>query len=222
MAKDLVHVISTYRKPGQLFFEPFLGGANIITKLSGRRCAADANKDLITMYEALQAGWVPPVAVSRSEYDAAKDLPEGTSPLKAFVGFGCSFAGKWFGGYAKSGSRNYALNAKNSLEKKRAGLAGVKLFARKYEEFHPKNAIIYCDPPYAGTTQYGAVGDFNSDVFWVIMREWSQANTVLVSEYVAPSYCDVVWEKEVVTDIRGGDGRLARTEKLFLVRPFGS
>ena len=37
----------------------------------------------------------------------------------SFVGFGCSFAGKWFGGYARSNDkRNYAKMAKNSLNKK--------------------------------------------------------------------------------------------------------
>jgi len=220
VATELVVEIQRHRTgDSQLFFEPFLGGANIVTLISGRRAAADANIDLITMYKALQQGWVPPSTLSAEEYALAKALPEGTTPIKAFAGFGCSFAGKWFGGYAKSGVRNYALNAKNSLEKKRSGLQGVALFAKKYNEFTPIGALVYCDPPYQGTTQYGAVGEFNTAAFWDTMRQWAEQNIVLVSEYAAPDNCEVVWEKHVITDIRGTEGKLPRVEKLFLVHP---
>jgi DNA adenine methylase len=217
VASEIAQIIYAYRPDDSvLFFEPFLGGANICTKISGRRAAADVNTDLILMYRALQRGWIPPTDVSEDLYKQAKNGNTSAS-LRAFVGFGCSFAGKWFGGYARSDARNYALNAANSLKKKAAGLHGVQLFAKSYQSFNPKNCVVYCDPPYQGTTQYGAAGAFDTEVFWGVMRLWAQSNIVLVSEYRAPDFCEVVWEKAVVTDIRGASGKISRTEKLFLV-----
>ena len=221
IAKDICEIITRYRPDDRTwFFEPFLGGANIVTRLAGNRVAADANRDLVALYVALQKGWVPPATVTKEEYELAK-LGGSTPAFRAFCGFGCSFAGKWFGGYAGSDGRNYASNAANSLAAKTPGLIGVRLYARPYTDFAPTNMVIYCDPPYKGTTQYGAVGVFDSSIFWETMSEWaSRGNTVLVSEYDAPNaLCEVVWEKEVRTDIRGTGGRLARVERLFLVRP---
>ena len=114
--------------------------------------------------------------------------------------------------------RNYSANAARSLEKKLPGLIGVRLFDKPYQDFTPRGMVIYCDPPYQGTTQYGAVGEFDSDTFWITMSKWCRDNVVLVSEYNCPINSDTVWEKEVTTDIRGKDGRLSRVEKLFFVK----
>ena len=35
MAKDIVSVLNEYRKPNQLFVEPFVGAANIISRMNG-------------------------------------------------------------------------------------------------------------------------------------------------------------------------------------------
>ena len=218
VAKDIVSVINTFRTDCSVwFFEPFIGGANVITKLHGNRVASDANKDLIRLYRAMQEGLVLPKHVSEEEYRRAKE-GQCDPRLRAFIGFGCSFAGKWFGGYAKSGMRNYAVNAARSLEKKRPGLIGIRLFDRPYQDFTPRGMVIYCDPPYQGTTQYGAVGGFDSSTFWITMSKWCRNNVVLVSEYNCPINSDTVWEKEVITDIRGKDGRISRVEKLFFVK----
>lgn len=217
IADHIAQVIKTYRTSDDVwFFEPFLGGANIAPRLTGKRVASDANKPLIALYKALQNGFVPPTEVSRELYTQAQ-RGEVSPELQAFIGFGCSFAGKWFGGYASSDDRNYALNAYNSLMKKVPGLQGIHLIDKPYTEFRPSGMVVYCDPPYQGTTQYGAVGAFDSAEFWNIMQVWARDNTVLVSEYTAPDFCKVVWEKQVRTDIRGKDGRIDRTEKLFLV-----
>ncbi len=218
IASDLVEILKAYRvSKTQLFFEPFLGGCNVVSRMDGRRAASDANGYLIAMYRALQSGWLPPENVTADEYASAK-AGKVDDPTRAFIGFGCSFAGKWFGGFAKSGQRNYATNARNSLLRKAPGLQGVALFHKSYEEFRPTGCLIYCDPPYQGTTQYGAVGQFDTERFWSVMRGWAVTNTVLVSEYKAPAGCEVVWEKEVKTDIRGAAGKALRTEKLFVVR----
>jgi site-specific DNA-adenine methylase len=50
----------------------------------------------------------------------------------------------------------------------------------------PKDAIIYCDPPYEGTSEYKE-GGFNHKEFWEWARQISKTNKVYVSEYNAPS-----------------------------------
>ncbi len=178
--------------------------------------ASDACKPLISLFKALQNGWVPPSTLTKSEYYSIKEKMDLEDPLTAFAGFGCSFAGKWFGGYASSEGRNYCLNAKNSLLNKVSGLNGIVIEHKDYREVNPTNALIYCDPPYENTTAYGAIGSFNSSEFWAKVKEWSIDNTVLVSEYQAPLDFEVVWSAKVKTDIRGKDNKkLDRVEKLF-------
>ena len=68
-------------------------------------------------------------------------------PLTAFVGFGCSYSGKWFGGLAKDGNgRNYALNAYNSLMKKAKTFKDVEFSHKSYLDYTPTDYLVYCDP----------------------------------------------------------------------------
>lgn len=73
--------------------------------------------------------------------------------------------------------------------------------------------MIYCDPPYEGTTKY-ATGGFNYKTFWNWVRELSLSNYVLVSEYNAPDDFTSIWEKSVTTSLKV-DKHEDRTEKLF-------
>jgi len=208
------------------YLEPFLGGANIITRLSGgRRVASDVVPDLIELYRELQNGWVPPRDFSKAEYDIIR-ASTGSSALRGFAAFGCSFAGKYFGGYAGQDKRttvSYASNAANGLEKKRPGLMNVELSCVSYDTHQPTGYLIYCDPPYANTTAYAGAPPFDSARFWAMCRWWAaNDNIVLVSEYEAPSDIPVCWEKQVQTEIRGKLGRIDRTEKLFLLMPKGA
>ena len=170
------------------------------------------------MYKALQNGWIPPKQLTKEEYDYIKNNKDKKPHLTGFVGFGCSFAGKWFGGYAKNNrGDNYCLNTYNSLMKKMETLQDVKFEVVDYKNFKPENYLIYCDPPYKGTTQYGLIGKFNTDEFWGIMREWSKNNTVVISEYNAPEDFICVWQKETKTEIRNKENiRENRIEKLFI------
>lgn len=218
IAKDIATYLKDIRKENQVYIEPFVGGGWVMSLMEGERQAYDKHPYLIAMYNELQNGWQPPTSLSRDEYERAKnnELPDF---LTGFIGFGCSFAGKWFGGYAKSGDRNYCLNAHNSVMKKMKTMQDVQFECKDYREINSSGALIYCDPPYQGTTQYGkVVGDFDSNEFWDKVREWSKDNTVIVSEYNAPDDFEAVWVKETKTDIRNKDNeKEKRIEKLFML-----
>ena len=210
---------------GSHYVEPFVGGASVLCRVSApTRFASDSNEALIAMWRALQDGWEPPCCVSEDEYAAAKELSDA-DPLKAFIGIGCSFAGKWFGGYARGATgRNYASGARNGLLKKIAALENVHFFPCDYTEadYRP-NCTVYCDPPYSGTTQYGAVEAFDWTKFWETMNFLAERGMrVFVSEYAAPRDWFPVLEMDVKTDIRTtANGKEARREKLFVHRGSG-
>lgn len=216
IAKDIVKVLNEYRKPNQTFIEPFCGGINITCLMGDNVIANDRNWELIEMYKAIQNGWMPPENVSEDDYEKAKTTED--AKIKAFIAIGCSYSGKWFGGYARGQKgRNYAKNAKNSLAKKFKTLGDVKFISKSYNEIECKNALIYCDPPYNDTTKY-KFGSFDSDSFWQWCRVMSKkGNTVIISEYNAPDDFNCIWSKETKTDIRTkANGKESRTEKLFV------
>ena len=137
--------------------------------------------------------------------------------MTAFCGFGCSFAAKWFGGYAR-GNRgtNYAASASRSLLKHLPYIATAQFKFCSYKDLEPVDSLIYCDPPYQNTTSYGAVEPFDHDEFWEVMRVWSKRNTVIVSEYQAPDDFVCVQEFQSRIGLRNkAKEHEVRSEKVF-------
>jgi DNA adenine methylase len=215
VASKLATYLESVRN-GRLFVEPFCGGCNITAAMMGPRIASDLCEDVICLWQAVADGWIPPTSISEAEYQAAKNMT--ASPLRGFIGFGCSFGGKFFGGYARSGARNYALNAHNAVMKKAKHLRGVSFVHGPYSSLSPQDSLVYCDPPYANTTQGYSSSSFDSILFWNTMRIWAtKGNTVLVSEYKAPEFAREVWRIETKTDMHCKTGKEPRIEKLFMV-----
>ena len=98
LAKHILPIILKNRKEGQYYVEPFLGAANTFCKVQDPKIGSDNNKYLIAMWMALQEGWEPPSEVPEELYIYVNNNKEENLPLTAFVGFGCSFSGKFFGG----------------------------------------------------------------------------------------------------------------------------
>jgi len=222
--KEISVFLESIRKPNQIFLSPFVGGGWIESLMKEPKICSDKHRYLIAMYKELQNGWMPPKQLSKEEYEYIKNHKDEKSYLTGFVGFGCSFAGKWFGGYAKDNSkRNYCLNAYRSILQKMKGFKTTQFECNDYRNLKPQNTLIYCDPPYCGTTQYDKqiVGNFDHQEFWNIMKKWSKNNTVIISEYTAPSDFQCVWSKNVKLDIRDkNNSKMPRIEKMFAVKGF--
>lgn len=228
LAKEIAGYLNYLRKPQQLYIEPFVGAGWILERIErGPNMACDVHPQLIAMWKALQQGWQPPIVVTRKEYEEAR---AGLSELheQAFIGFGCSYGGKWFGGYAQDGygERNYCNEAKCSLEQKICNIAkDTEFFCCSYIRLNPpSDSLIYCDPPYAGTTKYKDTESFDSDLFWWTMNLWARHSTVVVSEYQAPKGWKCVGLNRVKTSIKhfrpiGKEEECKRTEKLFIRQP---
>lgn len=211
--KQIAEVLKTYKQPNQEYFEPFVGAAWVLKEMDGRRVASDGNRALIELYKALQNGWQPPEHISEEQYKNIKSNQKEDA-LTAFAMVGCSFSGKWAGGYTRCNrGRNYAKDARNSLLRKLPKIIDVEFIHGLYDEHTPKNMLIYCDPPYAGTTGYKSLPKWDSEKFWDVMREWSKYNTVIISEYKAPEDFKCIAEFPTKTDIRGAN--MNRVERLF-------
>lgn len=205
-------------KRHETYIEPFVGGAWVLREVI-RACdfkniyASDAHEDLILLFKAMQDGWCPPSSITEEEYNKIRNSEP--SSLRGFAGFGCSWGGKFFGGYSRDNrGRNYAMSARNSLLEKTKHFRDVSFMCVDYKEINPKNSLIYCDPPYNNTTGYGI--KFDHDIFWDTMRIWSELNTVIISEYAAPPDFQCVLEIKTKTDIRTKRGRDQRIERLFV------
>lgn len=99
LAKHIFPIILENRKDNQLYVEPFVGGCNSIQHVEGRRWGNDSHFELIEMWKAVQSGWIPPTDISEKYYLQIKNNQVSFDPaLVGFVGFGCSFGGKWWGG----------------------------------------------------------------------------------------------------------------------------
>jgi len=222
-AKEIIAAISKEVDiKNSTWVEPFCGGCNIIDKVkTKRRIGNDINYYIIKMFQAVQNGWKPPEEVSEECYLAIKMRKEFYAPeLVAFVAIGCSYSGKWFGGYARGNTnkgipRNYCLESRNNLLKQAENLKSVELYSGDYREFKiPTNSCIYNDIPYAKTTKYK--DQFDHVSFW----KWcdsmlEKGHKVFVSEYNAPDGWRCIWEKEVCSSLTKETGSKKAIERLF-------
>lgn len=223
IAKHVVDVIERYRAPGQPVWEPFCGGLNVTAELARRGVfvfASDASVPLIALLTAVRDGWQPPTTLTREEWYAAKML-DVTHPLHGFAMQGCSFGGRYGEGYAKPDERHTSYAAESA----KALLCDVPLVCANGAiglldmlavEPGPTEALLYCDPPYAGRKGYGAVGAFDRERFVERVVEWSRHTTVLVSEYDFP-IGEVVWSRERASKLRVGGAR--HVERIYRVGP---
>lgn len=205
----------------------FCGTCSVESKLApyfDKGICNDSHKYLIAMLQAVQNGFELPEKVTEQEYKFVREHKDNKTALTGFVGFGCSFGGKWFGGYARNKSgTNCALQSKRSLLKDMETLRNATFICSDYKAVEiPENAIVYADPPYSNTTGYGSK-KFNSDEFWEYMREISKTHDVYISEQTAPEDFECIWEKLFTRTLdRNKSNQFVVTEKLFKLKKGGA
>lgn len=222
IAKYILPIMLGHRKSlKQYWVEPFVGGGNIIENVKGNRIGADSH---LAVIEAL-------ISIRDHVYELPKSNKEFTKEdyikakgdrfsyaFRSYVGFVCSFGGKWFDGWAAdSGGRDYVAEAYRSALKQSPKLQGAELLCADYDKLTiPPNSLIYCDPPYANTRKYKGVGKFNHEKFWEWCREKAkEGHTIFISEYNAPSDFKCIWSKEL-TCMLNKDKYKRNIEKLFI------
>lgn len=227
--KEMLPIILQARKPGQPYVEPFCGGCNMIYKVpsSFPRYANDNHPYLIALLQHVQNGGELPDYISEIEYKNIQNNKDNYPDWYAgFVGFGCSFGAKWFGGFARNikqghpdeslnlTTRNYCAESKRNLLKQAPYFKDIIFTCGDYRDMLiPPESIIYIDPPYKNTTGYK--GEFNHAELYIWIKEKKQqGHTVFISEYDMPTGFKVIGGKSVVSSF-DHSSRKNETEILF-------
>jgi hypothetical protein len=200
--------------------------------------ANDYHPDLIALWQAVQTDTFryPTTQITEKKYNEAKQL-ESPNPLKAFIGFGMSFGGRYFSAFAPRyvGDKNedFCKEMTNSLMRiaPKIRKPKVRFTNSRYQSLRPSKKLIYCDPPYAyqtypikyrtSTKEYD---EFDNEEFWEIMRKWSKNNVVVVSETTCPPDFEEIWNMNMYrsaaqsskTRFKSKTTKLFQTEKLFV------
>ena len=204
--EHITKVLNDKRYDGYDYIEPFCGYCHILRRIRNKRTyqASDANEMLVGLLKRVQSGDIKFPKISRKRYDELKLLKNNNKlkpndmALAGLAAFCYSYNGKEFGGYTpKSGdsSRDYVkerlryykrLNVNETFKKS-------KIESKMFFKLLPKRKpLIYCDPPYANTTQYGK-NEFDSVQFWEHVRKLvKKGHIVYISEYNAPTDFRVV------------------------------
>lgn len=222
VAPQICAIMRAHGKGAETYVEPFMGGGSVAALMAPGFIdvhLSDANESLVLLWQEVLSGWKPPGHITKAEWQVLKDDPN-PSAMKALAGFASSYGGKWFAGYAKAAGRNYVGGGVRELVKFASGFRHATVEHLDYTkagQYVGPDTVVYCDPPYAGTTGYGAVGSFDSGQFWDTMREWTgRGAKVFVSEYAAPEDFTSVWRLKVpVTMDKNND---VGTEQLFTYR----
>ena len=130
---------------------------------------------------------------------------------------------EFFASFSNGGfPRGYAIKnydmAYRNMEAQAPNLKGIEFKCQNYWELDENilGAVIYLDPPYAGTKPYGYATqkamDYNH--FWQWVRDISKNNYVFISEQIAPDDFEVIWEQEVKRTTNK-ENNFKAVEKLF-------
>ena len=219
IAKEIIPIMLKDRKDGQVFYDLFAGGFNLIDKIPNPRVANDLNKYVIAVFRELQKpNFKFPDHIGETEYKNIQQNKDSYPDwLVGYVGFNLSFAAKFFGGYRrdKAGIRDYENEAQQNL------ISEIELYNTSYDGVPIKpNSIIYRDIPYFGTTNYSNKSKFDYDKFygWCIQQKIA-GHSIFISEYWMPEdRFKCMWKKEITSSLTKDTGSKKGIEKLWIVK----
>lgn len=233
LSKELAPVLMEKLNGNNYYIETMVGACGMIQAIDyPKRFASDYNPYIVALMSNLNNIEIYPekslfdgFAINEELYREVKANQDAYSKhLVGLLAFGCSFGGKFWGGYARGGltskglERGYAQETLRNLVKLAPKLKNVKFANKSYLDVHiPSKSIVYLDPPYQGTTKYS--NNFDHKGFWEYVRYISKTNFVYISEYNAPEDFDCIFQKECKVGI---DHKLKEhnksIEKLFVYK----
>lgn len=241
IAKNILPIILKDRTKDQYYIEPFVGGANMIDKVDGKRIGLDLNPYLISLFKGLQENKPLIFNIDKNLYDKARNQYyneiKGLNSENNFssfelgwIGFMASANGRFFeGGYSgksitKSGlTRDYIKESINNILKQKENLIDIDFFNKDYRDFnYPNNSIIYCDIPYKDTKAYSFSKKFNYEEFYDWVRNMNnKGHEIFISEYSMPNDFKIIWEQEVKSSLSANNisgGNKTSIERLFVLK----
>lgn len=225
-SKSFAEELNKHTQSTVAYWEPFCGMCSVGARVEHpNKIFTDINPYLMAMHKALADGWIPPSYINPKMWHEVRDDREKDLALSGFVGFGCSFGGIFFSGYARypanleAKGMHFARSAHNSSLKRSKQLLGSTFGLADYATFDPEDMLIYADPPYEGTGKYNDGSDFDHRKFWNIMNCWSENNKVFVSEFKIPEGWEPVVTLNAPSMIAAGiKGKLYTPRNEYLLR----
>ena len=220
ISNTIAEIITLHTERERAFVSLFCGSCAVESKVKGfnRTILNDNHEYLISMLKGVQNGYELPEVITEEDYKYIRTHKDEDKVLAGFVGFGCSFGGKWFGGYARNKTgTNYAAQSKRSLLKDMATLMDAEFTCKDYHDVYlPDGCVVYADPPYDKTTGYSNQ-HFDSKAFWEYARSVSENHLMFISEQNAPEDFVCVWEKPFTRTLDvNKNNQFKVTEKLFV------
>jgi DNA adenine methylase len=222
-AKGAEHILECLNSPvfnSFDYIEPFCGYCHIVRRVKNKKkyTISDNNRFLIVLLKYIQKNKNKHPTINQEEYKRLRENPDKNPLRAAYAAFCYSYNGKFFGGFVeKYGDRNYPEERKKYYDELHDNetFHKSKIQYVDYTKYMDvKNKLIYCDPPYSGTTEYHST--FNSDKFWDDMRTISKNNYVFISEYTAPDDFICITQKTKRMSVAGRGATRKRVEKLFI------
>lgn len=220
ISTKLSEYINGQIQEGQTYWEPFCGALSVASKISGPRpmLLSDLHQGLISMW---RQAWVDPsvfpTSVTREDWEEYKNDLTKPDYTRAFIGFGCSQFGCYFRGYRYGkpdvlGGYDPTTNPRTTRESIERKLRSLLVNGNTpefrwgdYQSFTPLvPTLIYCDPPYRGTSGY-STGRFDHSGFNLWVKQMTGlGHRVLVSEYShnLPEGATELWRCESKQSIR--------------------
>lgn len=160
ISKYLVPIIQKYIDDNniKIYIEPFVGGANIIDKIScEQKIGSDYNEDLIALLKYMQCDNNLRIAPSECAFEHYADVRSNRNTGKyeqeyvALIGYCASYGGRyWDGGYGRDskGGRSIYTERISNLKKQASNLKGIQFSCKDYKDYLDmdiKNALFYLD-----------------------------------------------------------------------------
>ena len=124
-----------------------------------------------------------------------------------------------FSGYKQTETYKRAIEQPKQLERLER-IDEVKATNKSYHDFSEvSGAILYLDPPYEGTTQYGYINSFNSQEFYDWAFKMAKNNIVIISSYsISDKRFEAVYSFDKARSNIQSRTRNDKCEKLFMVK----
>jgi DNA adenine methylase len=221
-SEHIIEILNDEKYNDMNYIEPFVGYCHILRRVKNKKTytASDNNKYLIALLKHNQENPNSHYSITKEEHTIYKTNPDLDILKTAYAGFCYSYNGIFLGSYVNiKGKRVYPEERKRYYDSlyNNPVIKKTSFSCCDYTEYNNvKNALIYCDPPYQGTTEYHS--SFDSTLFWEWVRRMSKNNVVYVSEYTAPEDFECVSEKEKYNSFNGKGCNVKRKEKLWIFK----
>lgn len=191
IGKEIAKIINKeIEETGYIYIEPFCGMLGVGRHIkSEKRIFSDKNKDLIDFWNAIKSGWKPKVEKpTKEEWEELKK--QESNPQRTFSGYKWSYAGNFF--------NTLKPDVIKSKPFKFSNLDNAVFECKDYKEYKDiKNHIFYLDPPYKGVKSQKEWGKFDSEEFWIMVKELSKNNVVFISEQDGTKDYPIAWKKKM-------------------------